>query len=181
MNSPEPTAALSAGETDMWNALYFLYACVSLVKVCAPQMPLVMSRREITSVQDAATAQQQSISCLGPLGLTTTTSLTVQQTPLQALALCFSDEMCHCNTENTSTYSQWTEWSTYAYTKDTYKSIKPFHTQALQRTASGLHITSPLPPPPTLTVRWWIWFHLSGQPTHTLCIIEAAWFPLIKE
>lgn len=82
----------------------------------------------------------------------------------------FSDEICHCNTENTQTYSQWTEWSTYAYTKDTYKSIKPFHKQASQRTlitrepqtALGLHITSPLPPPLTLTVRWWIWFHLSG-------------------
>lgn len=69
MNSPEPTAALSAGEVEMWNDLYFLYACVSLVKVCAPQMPVVMSRREITSVQDAATEQQQSISCVGPLGI----------------------------------------------------------------------------------------------------------------
>lgn len=69
MNSPEPTAALSAGEAEIWNGLYFLYACVSLVKVCAPQMPLVMSRREITSVQNAATEQQQSISCVGPLGI----------------------------------------------------------------------------------------------------------------
>lgn len=139
INSSEPTA----GQGKCENNLYFMHACLSLVR---PKCPLWHHWGTMTFFV-FSTSQQK-----------------------------------HICKEN----HQWAEWSPYTHknwpTRKQYSSdIREHQQQENHKTAPGLHITFTLCTPILWEGNLMDLVSPVREVNHTSCIIEAAWFPHIKE